>query len=513
VNDKLPQGWVELSLGDDSDFKKGKKPKDLYDQPQEMLLPYIDIKAFEKGIYRKYSAADGGVRAEENDCLMVWDGARSGLVGRSVAGIIGSTLMRIKPIASSPEFFYYFLKSQFPFINGNTKGTGIPHVDPAKLWSIQYPFPPLNEQIRIANKLDSLLTKVYAAQTRLEKIPTLLKRFRQSVLAAATSGELTREWRSNTDMSWPRVILKDVATGFNYGSSTKSQTEGQVPVLRMGNLQSGKLDWSKLVYTSDKDEIEKYFLEPGDVLFNRTNSPELVGKTSIYRGEQKSIFAGYLIRIKGTEKLNSEYLNIQLNSPDAKDYCWKVKTDGVSQSNINAKKIQAYEFELPSMDEQKEIVRRVESLFSLADSVEKQYTEAKKRTDRLTQSLLAKAFRGELVPQDPNDEPASVMLERIQQEKALQPRQKNSNLRKPKKKLNVTSKKSSAIPKQDSCEVFSIIQAAESELSAQQIMDKLSDELFETVDLLFLELKRLLDSDSIERLGIGESIKFRVINK
>jgi type I restriction enzyme S subunit len=189
----------------------------------------------------------------------------------------------------------------------------------------------------------------------------------------------------------------------------------------MGNLQGGKLDWTDLVYSSDKTEIEKYLLEAGDVLFNRTNSPELVGKTSIYRGERQSIFAGYLIRIKGSERLNSEYLNILLNSPHARDYCWQVKTDGVSQSNINAKKIQAYEFELPTIQEQTEIVRRVESLFALADTVEKQYLAAKQRLDRLSQSLLAKAFRGELVPQDPNDEPAAELLKRIQAERQAQP--------------------------------------------------------------------------------------------
>ncbi|MCI2283027.1 hypothetical protein L3081_05970 [Colwellia sp. MSW7] len=134
---------------------------------------------------------------------------------------------------------------------------------------------------------------------------------------------MTKEWRGGSDNQWPNVKLKDVGKGFNYGSSAKSKPEGEVPVLRMGNLQGGRLDWDKLVYTSDEAEIEKYLLETGDVLFNRTNSPELVGKTSIYRGEQKAIYAGYLIRVKGSDRLNTEYLNIQLNSPHARDYCGK----------------------------------------------------------------------------------------------------------------------------------------------------------------------------------------------
>jgi type I restriction enzyme S subunit len=284
--------------------------------------------------------------------------------------------------------------------------------------------------------------------------------------------------------------------------------------LRMGNLQGGQLDWGKLVYTSDKAEIEKYLLEPGDVLFNRTNSPELVGKTSIYRGERKAIYAGYLIRFKGSERLNPEYINIQMNSPHARDYCWQVKTDGVSQSNINAKKLQAYEFELPEMEEQSEIVRRVSELLSRADVFEKQYHDARSHLNRLTQSILAKAFRGELVSQNPNDEPASVLLEKIKRKKE-QPA-KNKNVPKKPKKNTVAVKakpKPSETSKVDDSRVLSIIQSAKGALSLQQIIDKLDGEFFETVDLLFAELKRLLDGASIQKLGEGEAVKFRVINR
>jgi type I restriction enzyme S subunit len=185
----------------------------------------------------------------------------------------------------------------------------------------------------------------------------------------------------------------------------------------MGNLQKGEIDWSDLAYSSDLQEIEKYKLNPGDVLFNRTNSPELVGKTSIYRGERAAVFAGYLIKIRNCPELNSEYLNFCLNTNYAKSYCWKVKSDGVSQSNINAQKLAKFEIPLCSQDEQREVVHQVKSLLSLANSIEEQYKEATSETDQLDQSILAKAFRGELVPQDPNDEPAAVLLDRIRAER------------------------------------------------------------------------------------------------
>ncbi|MCT8127242.1 restriction endonuclease subunit S [Alishewanella sp. BS5-314] len=380
---------------------------------------------------------------------------------------------------------------------------------------IKVPLAPLNEQKRIADKLDSILAKVDRAQARLEKIPGVLKRFRQSVLAAATSGELTREWRGGADHNWPTVALADVGKGFNYGSSAKSQPEGDIPVLRMGNLQGGQLDWGDLVYTSDKAEIEKYLLENGDVLFNRTNSPELVGKTSIYRGERKAIYAGYLIRVKGSERLNTEFLNIQLNSPHARDYCWQVKTDGVSQSNINAKKLQAYEFDLPAIDEQLEIVRRVSELFSHAALFERQYLDAKRRFDRLTQTVLAKAFRGELVEQNAADEPADKLLERIKQQQLDTPKsvKKPRNTSKRAKNPAVHSAEPSAELDQPQSDILSLLKNSKGELTVQQIIDQLSEKTFEQVDALFTELKQLLDSNLIIKIGAGEACAFKAVKR
>jgi len=112
-------------------------------------------------------------------------------------------------------------------------------------------------------------------------------------------------------------------------------------------------------------------------------------------------------------ELNHDYLNFALNTNYAREFCQRVKTDGVSQSNINAQKLGSFELPLAPLPEQQEIVRRVEALFELADQIEARFKKAQAQVDRLTPSLLARAFRGELVPQGPDDEPASVLLERI----------------------------------------------------------------------------------------------------
>jgi type I restriction enzyme S subunit len=123
-----------------------------------------------------------------------------------------------------------------------------------------------------------------------------------------------------------------MTSGVEYGTAAKSSEAGQVPVVRMGNLQNAKIDWENLVYSSDKAEIDQYSLQPGDVLFNRTNSSELVGKSVIYRGERPALFAGYLIRVNHIEAIvDSQYLNLFLNSDVARQHGNSVKTDGVNQ--------------------------------------------------------------------------------------------------------------------------------------------------------------------------------------
>ena len=195
---------------------------------------------------------------------------------------------------------------------------------------------------------------------------------------------------------WGRLGL--MTLGVEYGTSAKSQPEGKVPVLRMGNMQNGKIDWTDLVYSDNDEEIKQYSLKKGDVLFNRTNSPELVGKTSIIETDEKAIFAGYLIRINHlTEITDGRYLTYFLNSMIAKKYGNFVKTDGVNQSNINGQKLINYPFVFCSLKEQEEVADILEQKFTACDQLAAELAKQLKQAELLKQAVLKAAFSGSLL--------------------------------------------------------------------------------------------------------------------
>ena len=214
---------------------------------------------------------------------------------------------------------------------------------------------------------------------------------------------------------WTWTRIKTVSIDLPYGTSKKSNSSGKVAVLRMGNLQDGEIDYSDLVYSSDEADIEKYYLLENDLLFNRTNSAEWVGKTSIYRGDIPAIYAGYLIRIR--TPLCGEYLNAVMNSSYAKNYCIRVKTDAVNQSNINAQKLGMFLVPVAPIKEQHRIVTSFKRTFEFTQCIQSEKKELSALIQSTKTKILDLAIRGQLVPQNPDDEPASVLLERIRAEK------------------------------------------------------------------------------------------------
>jgi type I restriction enzyme S subunit len=280
---------------------------------------------------------------------------------------------------------------------------------------------PFAEQKRIVEKLDSLLAQVETIQQRLNNLPNIIKRFRQSVLAAAVSGKLTEQWRGDNKCDdWKEVILSNITRSISDGDhQAPPKAESGIPFLVISNVKTGNVNFENVtrwVPASYYDSL-KDIRVPGidDILYTVTGS---FGIPVQVKTNEKFCFQRHIAIIKpNIDFASSRFLYHLLNSDFALRQAEATAT-GTAQKTVALSSLRGFQFSIPSLKEQTEIVRLVEQHFALADTLEKNLKNAKQRVDNLTQSILAKAFKGELVPQDPNDEPAEQLLARIKTARA-----------------------------------------------------------------------------------------------
>ena len=381
-------------------------------------------------------------------------------------------------------FFYFLQqKFRQEAKRAMTSGVGLLRVPTNYMRKVRLPLPPLLEQQAIIVKIEELFTKLDAGINALHKAQSQLKRYRQSVLKAAFEGKADRsvaggrirtniepaavqlerilterrkKWETEQleqmrakekmpkddkrkakykepvapDMielpklpkGWTWATVEQLSTKIQYGSSKKTDADSNgVPVLRMGNIVDGKIVLNNLKYLpKEHNEFPELLLNKGDLLFNRTNSRELVGKTAVYTGiPNPCSFASYLIRVRFHPRIDSMIVAYYINSVYGKDWILSVVSQQAGQANVNGTKLKLLAVPMPPGKEQQILVEKVKHHFSVVDEVEETITAELKRAEQLRQSILKKAFSGKLVPQDPNDEPASVLLERIKIQKEI----------------------------------------------------------------------------------------------
>lgn len=258
---ELPKDWEVVRLGDFVKTEKGKKPKFVSkEKTQEFYIPYVNIKAFEQKVIGEYPNGVGCVLCEENDFLMVWDGSRSGYVGKAIKGALGSTLVRLNFPNISNDYAFYFLKSKFIEINTRAKGVGIPHVDPNLVWNYKFPIPPIAEQERIVAKIEELFSELDKGIESLKIAYQQLKTFRQAILKLAFEGKLTnenvKEGELLADWRWKKLSEVSNVSGGLTKNSKRQQLELKLPFLRVANVYFNSLNLTEIHTIGLKPSVE-----------------------------------------------------------------------------------------------------------------------------------------------------------------------------------------------------------------------------------------------------------------
>ncbi|MCX6033198.1 MAG: restriction endonuclease subunit S [Chloroflexi bacterium] len=344
--------------------------------------------------------------------------------------VVDVAVIRPGPNAVTPEWLRHFLNS--PEIRQTiellSSGTTRKRISRNNLGQIELPVSPLNEQKRIADKLDALLARVDACRARLDRMPLILKRFRQAVLAAATSGRLTEEWRKERDIdNWIDVIFRDLLAKEEgairrgpFGSSIKKSffVPTGYKVYEQKNAIQDDPELGEYYISEEKyHELESFAVRPGDFIASCAGTIGRISQLPVTA--QAGVINQALMRLRVDRSvITDDYFLLLFRSPSFQTQILEGTQGSAMQNMASIQTIKTLQVEIPKLPEQHEIARRAEIIFTHADRLETRYRAARAQVERLTPSLLAKAFRGELVPQDPDDEPAAVLLERIRAARA-----------------------------------------------------------------------------------------------
>lgn len=378
----IPKDKQLIKLGEVCTYSKGKKPTVLSDlKTMECSIPYINIKAFEKGVFDEYTNGEKCNLCNDDDLLMVWDGARCGLIGKAKKGAVGSTLMKILPKENiQKEYLYHFISSKFWTLNTKPKGVGIPHIEPTLLWNFELVVPPLTEQRAIVTKIEELLSELDNGKQQLKTAQKQLKVYRQSLLKWAFEGKLTNK----------NVKDGELPEGWKWASV------GDICDMKAG-------------FFVKADNIEKEYKEGlfpcygGNGLRGYTNSFTHKGKYSLV-GRQGAL-CGNVHRVNGVfhatehavvtspkDGINTDWLFYKLTAMKLNQY-----SAGAAQPGLSVNKLLKIKVFYPPVSEQQLIVSELESKPTVCDKIEETISQSLQQAESLRQSILKKAFEGKLV--------------------------------------------------------------------------------------------------------------------
>ncbi len=424
---ELPEGWADTSVKAVCELLNGKA----YQQDELLVAgkyPVLRVGNFfsNRSWYYSDLELEDQKYCDDGDLLYAWSASFGPKIWTGGKVIYHYHIWRvdIEPRLVEKRFMFHWFEWDKENIKADL-GTGstMMHVTKGGMEARSLCLPPLPEQRRIVAKVDGLTARTARARKELNRIPTLIARYKQRLLALAFSGELTAGWRADHGHRKPvPTAVDDLAEGLRYGTAQKCYAEPNgVAVLRIPNVASGRISFDDLKYAVlEPKELSKLRLDEGDILVVRSNgSVDLVGRPALVTGDAVGLaYAGYLIRIRPRlDVVLPKFLTLMLEAPAIRSIIESGARSTSGVNNVNATELGALAIPLFDIQEQAEIVRRIESAFGWLDRMAADHAAAARLLPKLDAAILAKAFRGELVPQDPDDEPASVLLERIKPER------------------------------------------------------------------------------------------------
>jgi type I restriction enzyme S subunit len=410
---KLSAGWTYINLGDTGKYINGRAFKT--GEWKDSGVPIIRIQNLNnRNAPYNYSDIEfeAKFKVKNGDLLVAWSASLGVYIWEGDDALLNQHIFKVVVNEGivNKTFLYYSLKAAITEFYQKTHGSGIVHITRPIFENHRIKLPPLREQQLIVEKLDTVFTSLGVVKTKLDRIAQLLSNFRQAVLSQAVTGKLTSIAMVSSQLS---VLLEDV----KYGTSKKSDYAILgVPILRIPNIKDGEIDSSDIKFSVLEDkEFLQLKLQVGDILVIRSNgSSALVGQCAVISAEHANYaYAGYLIRLRVNEKLNPEFLNYVLKSSGLRAQIEEMARSTNGINNINSQEIKNLVIPLTGLKEQQAIVNKIKTLFSDANQIEKHYKSLKLKVDHLPEAILSKAFSGDLVSQNPDDEPASELLLRI----------------------------------------------------------------------------------------------------
>lgn len=460
MSDELPQGWASVTIGDVADGMKNGiyKPAESYADDGIACLRMYNIEAG-RIIWRDVKRMRLTPREVQEYELLPGDLLVNRVNSRELVGksavipdglapcVFESKNIRLRLCRDTvlPEFLNYslLLRGSQHFTHNAQQVVGMASVNQPQVAAFEFPLAPLPEQRRIVAKLEKLLGKVDSCKERLATIPVLLKRFRQAVLAAACSGRLTEDWREDAPPAgipqfelpnpdeminveeildapapWRWIPLQAVCDpdrSICYGViKLGAETAKGIPCLRTSDVKPLAIDTTgvKRIAVTVSDEYRRTVLRGGELLVNVRGT---LGGVAVVPPAMRGWNVSREVAVVPVQGVLPRFMAFWIASVPCQNWLTGV-AKGVAYTGINIADLKLLPVAIPSLAEQQEIVRRVDVLFSVADQIQARFERARQQVEKLTPSILARAFRGELVPQDPDDEPAEALLERIGQQ-------------------------------------------------------------------------------------------------